>query len=47
MIGTHQPRAAMDLNVMCLYLSGYERVLDDRYRLYVDGPVPRPSTTRD
>lgn len=36
----------MDLDIMCLYLSGYERVLDDRYRLYVDGPVPRPSTTR-
>ncbi len=36
----------MDLDILCLHLCGYERVGDDRYRLYVEGPVRRPSTNR-
>ncbi|MEO2088842.1 MAG: hypothetical protein ABGY75_05005, partial [Gemmataceae bacterium] len=46
LFGQHQPGTAMDLDILCLYLSGYDRVGDDRFHLYVDGPVPRPSTTR-
>ncbi|VTT96344.1 unnamed protein product [Gemmataceae bacterium] len=36
----------MELDTLFMYVSGYERVADDLYRLYVDGPVPTPQLNR-
>ena len=35
----------MDLDALFVYVAGYERV-GDQYRLYVDGPVPKPQLHR-
>lgn len=45
-IDPHQPVAAMDLDTLFMYASGYEQVADDQYRVYVDGPVPTPQLNR-
>ncbi len=39
------PEAVMDLDTLFVCVSGYERV-GGEYRLYVDGPVPRPQLHR-
>lgn len=36
----------MDLDILFVYVAGYERVADGQYRLYVDGPVPKPQLNR-
>ena len=36
----------MDLDILFLYVAGYEKVADDQYRLYVTGPVPKPQLHR-
>lgn len=36
----------MDLDILFIYVAGYERVGDDQYRLYVTGPVPKPQLHR-
>lgn len=42
----HQPGEAMDLDILFVYVAGYEKVADDQYRLYVDGPIPKPQLHR-
>ena len=36
----------MELDSLFIYASGYEKVADDLYRVYVDGPVPTPQLNR-
>ena len=36
----------MDLDILFVYVAGYEKVADDQYRLYVTGPVPKPQLHR-
>ena len=36
----------MDLDVLFLFVAGYEKVADDGYRLYVTGPIPKPQLSR-
>ena len=36
----------MDLGVLFMCISGYEKVTDSEFRLYVDGPVPTPQLNR-
>jgi len=36
----------MDLDILFLYVAGYEKLTDDQYRLYVTGPVPKPQLHR-
>jgi hypothetical protein len=36
----------MDLDILFVFVAGYERVGEDRFRLYVTGPVPKPQLHR-
>lgn len=36
----------MDLDILFMYVAGYEKVADDQYRLYVTGPIPKPQLDR-
>lgn len=36
----------MDLDILFVFVAGYEKVGDDQYRLYVTGPVPKPQLQR-
>ena len=36
----------MDLDVLFVFVAGYERVGEDQYRVYVTGPVPKPQLHR-
>jgi hypothetical protein len=36
----------MDLDILFVYVAGYEKVADDQYRLYVTGPIPEPQLNR-
>ncbi len=36
----------MDLDILFVFVAGYEKTADDQYRLYVTGPVPRPQLNR-
>ena len=36
----------MNLDILFVYVAGYERVGDDQYRLYVTGPIPKPQLHR-
>lgn len=36
----------MDLDILFVYVAGYEKVANDQYRLYVTGPVPTPQLHR-
>jgi hypothetical protein len=36
----------MDLDILFVYVAGYEKVADDQYRLYVTGPMPKPQLNR-
>lgn len=45
MFGSHQPGTVMDLDILFVYVAGYEKV-GDQYRLYVTGPVPEPQLHR-
>lgn len=36
----------MDLDILFVYVAGYEKVADDQYRLYVTGPNPEPQLHR-
>ena len=36
----------MDLDILFLFVAGYERVGDGHYRLYVTGPIPKPQLSR-
>ncbi|MBY0459279.1 MAG: hypothetical protein K2V38_18270, partial [Gemmataceae bacterium] len=42
----HQSGTVMDLDILFVYVAGYEKVADDQYRLYVTGPIPRPQLNR-
>ena len=43
---SHLPGTVMDLDILFLYVAGYEKVADDQYRLYVTGPIPKPQLHR-
>ncbi len=36
----------MDLDILFIFVAGYEQVADGQYRLYVTGPVPKPQLQR-
>jgi hypothetical protein len=36
----------MDLDILFVFVTGYEKVGKDQFRLYVDGPVPKPQLQR-